>query len=240
MRIALSGYGAIGKLLEQTITNDNDLELVGVVDGLGNTEYSCFTDLKEVPEVIIDFSHHTVTTALLQYAVTNNVAVVIATTGHTREEKQVIENTSTKIPVLYSANTSLGINVLSEVVKQVTKSLGFEFDIEIIEKHHNKKIDSPSGTAKLLANSIQEVRESNLVYGREGMQPRTENEIGIHAVRGGTIPGEHTIMFAGNDEIIEIKHQALSKQIFVTGAIKAASFIVNQEPGLYSMKDALI
>lgn len=239
MNVLLCGYGAIGKRLEEKINSDGEYNLVGIVDPLGNTAYKEFESINQQIDVIIDFSHHSVVSSLLDFALNRKIPVVIATTGHTIEEEQLIKDTSKKTPILFTANTSLGINVLSEVLKQVTRQLGVDFDIEIIEKHHNLKKDSPSGTAKLLADSIISERESNLVYGRQGMQQRESNEIGIHAVRGGTIPGEHTVMFAGNDEIIEIKHQALSKQVFVTGALKAAKFITKQTPGLYTMKDVL-
>jgi 4-hydroxy-tetrahydrodipicolinate reductase len=148
----------------------------------------------------------------------------------------MIETASKTIPILYTGNTSLGINVLNEVVKSLTKVLE-GFDIEIIEKHHNQKVDAPSGTARMFLKAIEEERQVTPVYGRKGVSKRQSNDVTIHAVRGGTISGEHSIIFAGDDEIIEVKHTALSKKVFAKGAITAARYVETQKSGLFSMKD---
>ena len=238
MNIVVSGYGQIGKRLVNTIGETSGLSLVGVVDKMANVGVNSFDLLTEKPDVIIDFSHPTVLPNLLAYATANSVPCLIATTGFTTEEIQTIKQASKQIPILFTYNTSLGINVMNKVLKELTRVLGDEFDIEIIERHHNQKIDHPSGTAKLLAGTIvDELDQGYILNGRQKTGKRGKNEVGIHAVRGGTIPGEHTVMFAGNDEILEIKHQALSKQIFVNGALKGAAFLCTQTFGLFNMED---
>ena len=156
------------------------------------------------------------------------------------EEMEKIHQASKQIPVFLSFNMSLGVNILLKLVKEAAKNLN-NFDIEIIEKHHNKKVDSPSGTAVMIANAVKEIREqSEFIYGRHGRTgKRQQNEVGIHAVRGGTIVGEHSAIFAGNDEILEINHSARSKNVFAEGAIAAAKYLVNQQPGFYNMDDML-
>ncbi|MDQ4682653.1 4-hydroxy-tetrahydrodipicolinate reductase, partial [Stenotrophomonas maltophilia group sp. RNC7] len=174
---------------------------------------------------MIDFSNPARLYDLLTFCVDTNTAVVIATTGLSEEQEIRIKDVSKKIPVFKSSNTSLGINLVLDLVRKSTNILNEAFDIEIIEKHHNKKIDAPSGTAYMIAQAINEEMSNEMVYnyGREGKNSkRNKNEIGIHAVRGGSIVGEHTVIFAGMDEIIEIKHTALSKGVFARGAIKAA------------------
>lgn len=191
-------------------------------------------------DVIIDFSKPEGTNDLVQYCIEKEVPIVIATTGLSPEQDLNILEAATRIPIFKSSNTSIGVNVLLDLVKMATRVLSDEFDIEIIEKHHNKKVDAPSGTAYMIANAINDELNEVMTYnyGRNGKDAqREEKEIGIHAVRGGTIPGEHTVIFAGLDEIIEIKHTALSKKIFAKQAINVAQFIVNKEPKLYNMND---
>ncbi len=196
-------------------------------------------DINEKIDVIIDFSHFSKLNDLLDRCAERNYPLVIATTGYSGETLEKIVETSKKIPILLSSNTSLGINAINSILEKLVPRLEENFDIEIIEKHHNKKIDSPSGTAitllKTIQNSLHE--KYDVVYGREGMAKREKKEIGVHAVRGGTIVGEHTIIFAGEDEIIEISHKALSKKIFAVGALKCADFIIGKQPRLYTMKD---
>lgn len=172
----------------------------------------------------------------------NNTPIVIATTGLNIEDDKKIEDASKNIPIFKSANMSIGVNLLIDLVKKAALALQDNFDIEIIEKHHNKKVDAPSGTALMIADAINEELDNSMEYkyGREGKSAKREgNEIGIHAIRGGTIPGEHTVIFAGLDEIVEVKHTALSKNIFASGAVKAAKFIVNKENGLYKMENLM-
>ncbi|MGL4911587.1 MAG: 4-hydroxy-tetrahydrodipicolinate reductase, partial [Romboutsia sp.] len=166
--------------------------------------------------------------------------LVIATTGFNDEQLGKISDASEIIPIFHSSNMSLGVNVLVKLVKEAAKMLG-GFDIEIIEKHHNLKVDAPSGTAVMIANGIKEVLpENECTYGRYGRsEKRKPTEIGIHAIRGGTIVGEHTTIFAGHDEIVELKHTAQSKDIFAKGAITAAKYLVNQKPGYYNMDNML-
>jgi 4-hydroxy-tetrahydrodipicolinate reductase len=191
-------------------------------------------------DVLIDFSHPSALTALLEMALQRRLPAVIATTGYNASQIAEIERAANEIPIFFTFNMSLGINLMVELAKTAARILGADFDIEIIDRHHNKKIDAPSGTAIMLANSISAAlaEEPQYVYDRHSRRsPRVKNEIGIHSVRGGSIVGEHEIMFAGQDEIVTISHSARSRQVFATGAINAAQFIVKQKPGLYNMAD---
>ena len=202
--------------------------------------YHKMSEVEELADVIIDFSHHSTIEDTLSYAIKTKTPIVIATTGFNDEELTKIKKASNIIPIFHSSNMSLGVNVLVKLVKEAAKSLN-GFDIEIIEKHHNKKLDAPSGTAVMIANGVKEVLpDSEYIYGRHGRSDkRSSNEIGIHAIRGGTIVGEHTTIFAGHDEVVEIKHSAQSKDIFAKGAIAAAKFLVKQEAGYYNMNNML-
>jgi 4-hydroxy-tetrahydrodipicolinate reductase len=198
-------------------------------------------DVTERCDCIIDFSHRSATASLLEYAVAHNLPVVLCTTGHTEEEITAIRQASAYIPVLYSRNMSLGINLLLELVQRAAAVLGEEYNVEIVEAHHNKKLDAPSGTALMLADAIRDVREeSEYVYDRHSVRrERAPEEIGIHSVRGGTIVGEHEVIFAGTDEVIRISHSAYSRDVFATGAVRAALFAAEAKPGMYSMKEML-
>ncbi len=234
MRVALVGYGAMGQLVEKKLVDAGHV-VAGVVS-LGMLD-----DLNQITspfDVIIDFSHPSYLDMILTYVKQHNTPLVVATTGYTQEQIEAILDCAKHHPVVYTANFSLGITVFEEVLKQITPILEESFDIEVIEKHHNKKVDAPSGTAKMLVNAINQDKRYEEVNGRVGMSKRGK-EIGIHAVRGGTIVGEHSVIFAGEDEVFEIKHEAHSKNIFVNGAIKAASFIVGKDAGLYNMNDVL-
>lgn len=234
MRVALVGYGTMGKIVEQKLL-DKGHSISGIVS-LGLLE-----DLKEITneiDVIIDFSHPSYLDMICTYVKESNTPVVFATTGFSDTQIQQIHDLSKEHAVVYTANFSLGITVFEEVLKQITPILEHDFDIEVIEKHHNKKIDSPSGTAKMLVNALNENNKYEVVNGREGMSKRAK-EIGVHAVRGGSIVGEHSVIFAGEDEVFEIKHEAHSKNIFVVGAIQAATFVASKGAGLYNMNDVL-
>lgn len=197
--------------------------------------YNDLSQVKETPDVIIDFSHHAGTKTLLKYATANGIPTVVATTGHTEEELALIKKCATQIPLFHSANMSLGVALLVELAKITAKTFP-DADIEIIEKHHNRKLDAPSGTALLLANAIKSVRQSlNFVFGRSGNARRTENEIGIHAVRMGNIVGEHEVIVGTDTQTITLKHEAHSRSLFAEGAIAAAEFLVNRPAGLYDM-----
>ncbi|MGL4865934.1 MAG: 4-hydroxy-tetrahydrodipicolinate reductase [Cetobacterium sp.] len=229
MKIAMHGTGTMGKIIKDVGTS----EIVAFVDNIEDI------NIDEKIDVVIDFSHFSKLNELLDRCVERGYPLVIATTGYSGETLEKIVEASKKIPILLSSNTSLGVNAINDVLERLVPKLEENFDIEIIEKHHNKKIDAPSGTAITLLETIQNsLREKySVVYGREGMARREKREIGVHAVRGGTIVGEHTIIFAGEDEIIEITHKALSKKIFAIGALKCADFIIGKQPKLYTMKD---
>lgn len=244
-KVIINGYsGKMGMVLTKCVNEDNELQLVC---GSSRDEldvpfktYPKMSDIEEVADVIIDFSHHSTIEDVLDYATKTKTPLVIATTGFNDEELSKIEEASKIIPIFHSYNMSLGVNVLVKLVKQAAKMLE-GFDIEIIEKHHNLKVDSPSGTAVMIANGVKEVLpDTEFIYGRHGRsEKRSSNEVGIHAIRGGTIVGEHTTIFAGHDEIIELKHTAQSKDIFAKGAIAAAKFLINKEPGYYNMDNML-
>ena len=245
LRVIISGYsGSMGKVLTKCVNEDSELEIVcGVSRDEIDVPFKTYNKMSEVEEnadVIIDFSHHSTIDDVLGYATKTKTPLVIATTGFNEDELNRIEDASKIIPIFHSSNMSLGVNVLVKLVKEAAKALN-GFDIEIIEKHHNKKLDSPSGTAVMIANGVKEVLpDSEFIYGRHGRSDkRNTTEVGIHAIRGGTIVGEHTTIFAGHDEIVEIKHTAQSKDIFAQGSIAAAKFLVKQEPGYYNMNDML-
>ena len=199
--------------------------------------YTDFSAIKEKAEVIVDFSHHSAVFALLDYAKSKNIPVVVATTGHNEAELAAIEAAAGEIPVFFSANMSYGVALLLELAKKTAAALP-EAEIEIIEKHHDRKLDAPSGTALMLANGIMEVRpEAFTVMGRSGHAPRTKAEIGIHSLRMGNVVGEHEVIVATQNQTITLKHEAHSRALFAEGALCAAAFLVGKEKGLYSMKD---
>ena len=203
--------------------------------------YEKISDFPGKADVIIDFSHHSAISSLIDYAKSTKTPLVIATTGHTEEELTLIENASKDIAVFRSGNFSLGINLLISLAKQAAKTLGMDFDVEIVEKHHNKKLDAPSGTAIMIADAIASEREeAEYVYDRHSVRKARESkEIGIHSVRGGTIVGEHEAIFAGENEIVTISHSAASREIFATGALRAAVYLSKKEIGLYNMTDMI-
>lgn len=245
-RILLSGCnGKMGRVLQEMIAKDSSLEIVAGIDRSvsSQNDFPVFQTPEAVTkkaDIVIDFSHYSNVPALINYCVEQELPAVIATTGLEAPTIALLENAAKTIPIFYSANMSIGINVLIQALQTITPVLEADFDIEIIEKHHNQKKDAPSGTALLLADSINEVcqEKKSYLFGRSGNDLENKRtEMGIHAVRGGTIPGEHTVIFAGNDEIIEFKHTALSRDIFANGALKAALFLLPQKPGFYSMKN---
>ena len=238
MNVAVLGGGAMGHVLAQMIEEKDGFALAGMVDPLKGESLA---DLDDV-DVVIDFSNPANLPMVMAYCEENKCPAVIATTGFSDEETAKIQALGQEVPVVFSANYSLGINVMKRVVAEITPILEDTFDIEIIEKHHTKKLDSPSGTAILLADKVNEACKvkKEYIYGRHSKHDEFRmDQIGIHAVRGGTIPGEHTVIFAGPDEVIELNHLALSRDIFANGAIAAAQFIVKQEKGQYSMDDLI-
>ncbi len=240
--------GKMGRVITNLVSQDNDIEIVAGVDaytGIDN-EYPVFTSIKECTvkaDVIIDFAVTSAIDDLLDYSVSTKTPVVICTTGLSAEQLDKVNEASKKVAVLRSANMSLGINTLMKLLRTATEVLANRgFDIEIVEKHHNQKVDAPSGTALALADCMNQVLDNqyDYTYDRSTVrQKRAKNEIGISAVRGGTIVGEHEVIFAGIDEVIEIKHTAYSKAIFAKGAIDAAKFLKGKDAGLYNMADVI-
>ncbi len=244
MRILLSGYGGhMGREVRECAERVPGAEIVQGVDAMTDGgDALCvkhFADCAAEADVIIDFSHHSLTGELLDYAEKKGLPVVLATTGQTPEEKARIEEAAKKIPIFLAANYSLGIAVMSDLVRRVV-SLYPEADIEIIEQHHNRKLDAPSGTALALFRAVQEARPGAVAAeGRSGYGKRTPEEVGIHAVRAGNIVGIHEVMICTQNECITLKHQAFSRGVFAEGSLKAAAFLVKQGPGLYDMQDLL-
>lgn len=244
--ILCGANGKMGNVIKDIVSKRDDCRIAAGIDL--NTEsdsfpiYSSFDDIKEEADVIIDFSNPALLDDLLDFAVKKSMPVVIATTGYDEGQKKQIEEASRKTSVFFTYNMSLGINLLANLAKKAVQVLGNSFDIEIIEKHHNQKIDAPSGTALMLADAICEELNKPMKYEYDRhskREKRTENEIGIHAVRGGTIVGEHEIMFAGRDEIITLSHSARSKEVFAVGAVNAALFLKDKPAGMYSMKEMI-
>lgn len=248
INIMMSGCnGKMGQVISRLASQRDDLKIaVGYdINDLLNNSYPVFTNLKNCNvkvDVIIDFSNPEAFENLVDYAVSKKIPLVMATTGLSQSQQKTLETVSRQIPVFFSANMSLGVNLLLDLVKKAAKLLETNFDIEIVEKHHNQKLDAPSGTALAIADAINSVLEQKqeYIYDRHSRRKkRSKHEIGIHAVRGGTIVGEHSVIFAGSDEIIEINHMAMSKDIFGIGALRAAAFLYDKKPGLYSMKDLI-
>lgn len=244
LKILLTGCGGrMGRVVADITKNHSDMMICAGVDPAGPDcdfpVYSSCYEVLETPDVIIDFSFHAAICDILTYSVEKKIPVVIATTGFTEAELERIADASKSIPVFRSANMSLGVNLICQLAKKAAKFLP-DFDIEIIEKHHNQKVDSPSGTALMIADEICSVvpQEMKYQFGRSGIcGKRGPNEIGIHAVRGGTIVGEHEVLFAGPNETVTISHHAASREILANGAVCAARFVVGKDAGHYSMKD---
>lgn len=246
-KIILSGAnGKMGRVIQNVVSLRDDCEIVAGVDL--NTEssifpvYSNINEVIEEADVIIDFSNPAALENLLAYSEANNLPIVIATTGFDENQKEMIIEASQKCPVFFTYNMSMGINLLASLAKKAVSVLGSDFDIEIIEKHHNQKIDAPSGTALMLADAICEEINDPMKYEYDRhskREKRTKNEIGLHAVRGGTIVGEHDIMFCGRDEIITLSHSARSKEIFAVGAVNAAVYMNGRTAGMYDMSELI-
>lgn len=245
-RIILSGCcGKMGGVIQNIVANRDDATIVAGVDKYNNnmTEFPVYeniSDVKEKADVVIDFSNPSLLDSLLEYGKTTKTALVIATTGYDDCQKKKIADASKDCPVFFTYNYSLGINLLATLAKKAAALLGDEFDIEIVEQHHNQKIDAPSGTALMLADAINEELDNRMKYEYDRhskREKRTKNEIGMHSIRGGTIVGEHEIIFAGRDEIITLSHSARSKEVFAVGAVNAAVFMAGKEAGMYDMAE---
>ena len=234
MKAVVVGYGAMGHIIADMLKEKNELAAVVALE----CDYKKLDDVKEEFDVIIDFSNPANLDMIYDYSKKTKCPVVFATTGYTNDQLEKINDLAKVSPVLRSANFSLGVILLNRLVKEATPILK-DFDIEIIEAHHNKKVDSPSGTAKMLLDSVVQETGYSPVYGREGYSPRQKNEIGVHSLRGGTVVGEHEVNYYGVDEVISLKHTAQSKKIFAVGAIKAAAWLCDKNAGFYNMDDVL-
>ena len=244
VRILICGAGGkMGATLLELLKSEAEAKAVCGVD-IRSPEnahipvYETFGEVREKVDVVIDFSSPSVLKDELEWAVKNSVPVVLGSTGFDGGQLKFIDECANKVAIFKTANFSLGVNLLMKLVREAAEILGDKFDIEIIERHHNLKADAPSGTALMLAESAN-VENRNLLYGRDKTTGRRGNEIGIHAVRGGTIVGEHEVMFAGEDEIVTLSHSARSKKVFAAGAIKAAIFLAGKRAGKYNMQDII-
>ena len=247
IKVLINGCnGKMGQEVAKEIDLFNELLLIGGFDinDKGQNTFPVYTStdsICEKPDVIIDFSVPVATLSLLPYAISKKVPMVIATTGFSQEQQQQIEQASNRIPIFQSANMSFDIYLMTKIVTEVAKALK-GCDIEIIETHHNRKIDAPSGTAITLANAINSALDNSMeyVFNRHDLhEKRSPNQIGFSSIRGGNIVGEHAVQFYGPHETFEIKHTSYSRNVFADGALKAACFIVSQSPGIYGMKDLL-
>ena len=243
MRVLLHGIGGrMGKEVTRRLSEGyKDAALIAGVDGFGAEApvpcYRSFSEVREEVDCVIDFSHHSLTADLLAYCKQNKLPVVIATTGQTDEEQAMIEEAAHQIPVFFSKNMSVGIALLCELAK--TAALTFpDADIEIVETHHNRKLDAPSGTALMLAEAIESVRAGlNRVLGRSGMKKREKNDIGIHAIRMGNVIGRHEVIVGTDTQTITLTHEAHDRALFAEGAITAGLFLADKPSGLYTMQD---
>ena len=233
MKVCVIGYGAMGKLISEMLGDSLACNVALECD------YKTLRDVKEEFDCIIDFSNPANLDMILDYENEFHKPIVLATTGYTDIQNKQIEDLATRTPVLRSANFSLGVILLNRLVKEITPILKDDFDIEVVEAHHKKKVDAPSGTAKMLLKSITDATNYNVKPGRDGICKREKNEVGIHSLRGGTIVGEHEVLYCGEDEVLTLKHSASSKKIFAKGAIKAAYFLVSRPNGMYDMEDVL-
>lgn len=238
--------GHMGGNILELLKNDDEAQAVCGVDlhapeNFAGKVYPAFAEVNEDVDVVIDFSSPACLESELEFCMQRGVPAVIAATGYTAEQLALIDECAKKVAIFRTANFSVGVNLLVKLVKEAAAFLGEKFDIEIVEKHHNLKKDAPSGTALMLADAANSAFEEKKPYicGREGMVGARGNDIGIHAVRGGTIVGEHEVLFCGEDEIITLAHSARSKKVFASGAIRAAKWICGKPAGLYDMKDVL-
>lgn len=248
VKVLLNGCcGKMGQVIVESSKNFSNIEIIAGIDKYPSKKYDfpIFSDTNEVNidyDILIDFSRPEALENLLNLSTIKNKPIILCSTGYSENDLNLIQEKSKLIPIFKSANMSLGINLINFLLKKMVPSLYENFDIEIIEKHHNQKVDSPSGTAILLADTIKNSipEDTKYVYGREGISKRYKNEIGIHSIRGGSIVGDHDVLFAGTGEIIEVSHKALSREVFAVGALKAAEYMSTiTKPNLYNMEDVL-
>ena len=251
INVILCGCGGrMGKAVTEAISKSDTLRIVAGVDINASSVgavcpfpvYDSISEFPDTADVIIDFSHHSALAPLCEYATAHNTPLVVCTTGHNDEEHALMKKTAEAVAVFFSRNMSIGVNLLIDLCRRAAAALGEDFDIEIIEKHHHNKLDAPSGTAMMIAEELKDTKNGNaeFVYDRhEVRRKRDPREIGIHAVRGGSIVGEHDVIFAGANEIITLSHTATTRELFADGAIKAADFMIGKPEGLYSMSDLI-
>ena len=253
LNIILSGCnGYMGRVVTEIVANDPAATIIAGIDinSEKHSDYPVFATPDEIlsdnlidkADVIIDFSATSAIDGLLNLSISKKVPIILCVTGYTVPQLAQIEEASKHVAVFRSGNMSIGINLLADLIKRACAVLGEDFDIEIVERHHRRKVDAPSGTALMLADAATSALqyEPEYVYERESKrEPRKTHEIGISAIRGGTIVGEHDVIFAGQDEIIELTHTASSRDVFATGAIKAAKYMASKQPGMYDMSDVL-
>lgn len=245
-KIIVCGIGGkMGMKILETLAGFDDVTCVAGIDAFADRSkfsvpvFDKPQDIDVQADVIVDFSRPEALDGLLAYAKANGTPLVLATTGYSKEQEEAVRQAAKSVAIFRASNMSLGVNLLVHLCKKAAAILGDGFDVEIVETHHNKKVDSPSGTALTLANAIKEEKENSyLTFGRHGNDTkRKAGEIGVHAVRGGTIVGKHEVHFFGEDEVVTLTHEAHSKAVFAQGAIRAAAFVAKQKPGLYSMPD---
>lgn len=250
IKLILSGcLGKMGHVVTELVDLDDDIKIIAGVDKAfsGNSpyDYPIYNDIskiKEKADAVLDFSRPEALPQLLRYGQLARTPLVLSSTGYNENDISSIEYASESVPIFRSSNYAIGVNLLKEFCKQASANLNSTFDIEIIEKHHNTKVDAPSGTACMLADAINDAAGGDLEYcynRHDDRQPRPKRQIGMHAVRGGTITGEHSVIFAGKDEVIELTHIAYSRKIFALGALRAVKFIANCPCGLYDMSSLL-
>ncbi len=238
--------GKMGKNILECLQSFDNAQCIGGVDKFADSSqfsvpvFKCGKDINVDADLIIDFSRPDALDEILEYAISHKVGIMLATTGYSAEQQAKIDEASKSIAVFQSSNMSLGVNLMIELCRKAANFLGNNFEVEIIEQHHNQKVDAPSGTALSIANAINDEFDNSkeFIYGRQGKNcKRQNNEMGIHAVRGGTIVGKHDVLFIGKDEVITIKHEAQSRMVFAQGAIRAGLFLATKQNGKYSMKD---
>ena len=248
VRVIMHGCnGRMGQVITEMIAKEAEMEIVAGVDLSDHIQnsYPVFKSMKDCDveaDVVIDFANAKAVDGLLDVCVERNLPCVLCTTGLSEEQLAHVKEASGKVAILRSANMSMGINVLSELCKRASAILGVNYDVEIVEQHHHNKLDAPSGTALMLADAINEQNngEYHYVYDRSSVrQKRDPKEIGISSVRGGSIVGDHEVLFCGPDEVITLKHTAYSRNIFANGAVNAAVYLAKKEPGLYNMGDMI-
>ena len=234
VKLLLVGYGRMGKMIDEVASARTDTRVIGRID-----TFLPEWDGTQTPDAILDFSSPEGLDSSVRLALSSGAALVVGTTGLDEKARTLLEDAARHIPVICSSNYSLGIAVLRRAVAQVSRALGEDFDIEIIETHHSQKADAPSGTALTLAEAADTGRDKPRVYGREGRTGARGREIGLHAVRGGTAAGEHRVLFLGDNETIELRHEAQSRRIFAVGAVKAAVWLSGKSAGIYTMDDII-